>query len=403
MTCEENESLKCIKLEKIMTEKTINNEAKIEETKNWDGITIVLLITSALFLVFSFLAPIILTQTALFKSWNLSNTGQIGDTFGGIANPFIALVGVLLTFLAFYMQIKANKIQRELFYKGLVENKSQFENELSANREQFNSQLEIQTKQFQKSEFESQFYEMLKLHKENVNEVSISRKMTSRMSLKNAEQQFVDVTGRKAFEELLLELEKCYEAAKRTFTSSDEDYWLERAYKIFFFGLNSSQNGIVRNFYSPEIEEQTCRIDSLFYQNIRNDFPYGNEYLAGYATFLAHLYRHLFQIVKLIAIQDKLLSYEEKRKYIRILRAQLSNPEQALLFYNWRSGFGSQWENETNKFFTDYRMIHNIYDSLMLEDFNPEKIFDKVIKEEKYKKEKGRDFDPLFEFEDWKK
>lgn len=381
-----------------------NHETKENETKNWDRITIGFLIISGLFLLFSFLAPLLLTQTALFKSWNFSETGQIGDTFGGIANPFIALVGILLTFLAFYMQIKANKIQRELFYKGLDENKRQFEQELTANREQLNDQLAIQTLQFKKSEFESQFYEMLKLHKENVNEVSISRKVRLRQSLKEVQVQYIEIKGRKAFEEILIELEKCYEAAKIAFPNKDKEYWLNRAYSVFFFGINSDENGIKRSFYDEKKQKQIEKIsETRFLKYIKEQFKSSSVYLDGYATFLAHFYRHLFQIVKFISVQDeKLITYKEKRKYIRILRAQLSNPEQALLFYNWKSGFGSQWENENNKFFTDYRMIHNIYDSLMLEDFNPEVEFEIQIKEKTYRKEEGRNFDPLFEFEDWK-
>lgn len=381
-----------------------NHETKENETKNWDRITIGLLIVSGLFLLFSFLAPLLLTQTALFKSWNFSETGQIGDTFGGIANPFIALVGILLTFLAFYMQIKANKIQRELFYKGLDENKRQFEQELNANREQLNDQLAIQTQQFKKSEFESQFYEMLRLHKENVNEVSISRKLRLKQSFKEVQDQYIEIKGRKAFEEILIELEKCYEAAKSAFPNKDKEYWLNRAYSVFFFGINSDENGIKRSFYDEKKKKQKEKIsETRFLDNIKVQFNSSSVYLDGYATFLAHFYRHLFQIVKFISVQDeKLISYEEKRKYIRILRAQLSNPEQALLFYNWKSDFGSQWENETNKFFTDYRMIHNIYDSLMLEDFNPEVEFEIQIKEKTYRKEEGRNWDPLFEFEDWK-
>ena len=58
----------------------------------------------------------------------------------------------------------------------------------------------------------------------------------------------------------------------------------------------------------------------------------------GYSHQLAHYYRNRFQTVKFAANQNKnLLSYNQKRNYIRILRAQLSNNEQALLFYNWYS------------------------------------------------------------------
>lgn len=40
---------------------------------------------------------------------NFTETGQIGDTIGGIMGPFIAVVAALLTFIAFWVQFEANK------------------------------------------------------------------------------------------------------------------------------------------------------------------------------------------------------------------------------------------------------------------------------------------------------
>ena len=96
-----------------------NSKDKTEEVKNWDTITIFLLVISALILIFSFVAPALFVGKAISPKVDFSQTGPIGDTIGGIMNPFIALVGILLTFLAFYMQIKANQIQKKLFLDGL--------------------------------------------------------------------------------------------------------------------------------------------------------------------------------------------------------------------------------------------------------------------------------------------
>ncbi len=90
-----------------------------QEVKNWDALTIWLLVIAALILVFSFAAPALFVGKAISPKVDFSQTGPIGDTIGGIMNPFIALVGILLTFLAFYMQIKANQIQKQLFLDGL--------------------------------------------------------------------------------------------------------------------------------------------------------------------------------------------------------------------------------------------------------------------------------------------
>lgn len=62
-------------------------------------------------------------------------TGHIGDTIGGIISPLIAIIAAILTFLAFYIQAKANRQVQE---------------------------------QFKLQQFEAQFYQMLKLHRENI-------------------------------------------------------------------------------------------------------------------------------------------------------------------------------------------------------------------------------------------
>lgn len=62
---------------------------------------------------------------ALFtKSGRLDfrNTGQIGDTIGGIMGPFVAIAAAILTFLAFWVQFKANEQQRKDIARERFEN-----------------------------------------------------------------------------------------------------------------------------------------------------------------------------------------------------------------------------------------------------------------------------------------
>lgn len=100
----------------------MSNKEKIR-IKNWDGVTKWILGISIIVILFSFASPWIFTSASSSENFDFTNTGQIGDTIGGIINPFIALAGVLLTFLAFYMQIKANQIQITQFKKGLEKDK----------------------------------------------------------------------------------------------------------------------------------------------------------------------------------------------------------------------------------------------------------------------------------------
>lgn len=62
-----------------------------------------------------FLFGIILTiiSPRIWEVYDLTDTGQIGDTIGGITAPFINLLGALLVYISFKEQNNANKIQAE--------------------------------------------------------------------------------------------------------------------------------------------------------------------------------------------------------------------------------------------------------------------------------------------------
>lgn len=77
-----------------------------------------------------FISPILLTLPAFINFFDLSDTGQIGDTIGGITSPFVNLLGAFLVYLSFSEQLKANKIQR----RGL-----QNEIQNNANERKYNS------------------------------------------------------------------------------------------------------------------------------------------------------------------------------------------------------------------------------------------------------------------------
>lgn len=71
----------------------------------------ILIYISIFAVAFSFVAPYLFTLSTGVLRLQFDQTGPIGDTIGGLMNPFIALSGVCVTFLAFYMQFKANNIQ----------------------------------------------------------------------------------------------------------------------------------------------------------------------------------------------------------------------------------------------------------------------------------------------------
>lgn len=280
------------------------------------------------------------------EKMNTETTGSIGDTYGGTLGPIIALIASYLTFLAFWVQFKANQQQKQ--------------------------DLEIER-------FESKYFELLNLHKQNVSE----------MKHESGKQ------GREVFVSLYYELQLANSLVEETnkiinLLNVQDCGFL--AYKMFFFGLgNNSEKQYHLNQQESSIKDELemllrnynsrNEIDRWVFERLQNkNWSLLTSYFEtlnkenkllfhGYVSLLSHYYRHLFQTVRYVVEQFpksiKGNEREEKiKEYLRILRAQLSNHEQILLYYNG-SSIANAWFEKG--YFTKYRMIHNL--PLPLADF----------------------------------
>lgn len=286
--------------------------------------------------------------------------GDIGSFFSGTLGVIVALLVAVFTYLAFYYQYLANQKIQE---------------------------------QFKTQQFESQFYKMLDLHKFNVEEIRIpyydtinmSKKETFRVNgIEPLEPQvfFREIKGRSSFVEMLIELEFCLNAVVLTkdflkYKNSINHFFL-LSYKIFFFGIYSNE---VENHINQELHEASeksfAKELTHYLKDMQEDFRenekpfYRRNVKIRYIPFqgqdsrLGHYHRHLFQTVKYIVKKEKegIFEYTDSRQYLRVLRAQLSNAEQLLLYYNYICGFGENWDylgGKNHQFLTKYRMIHNM-------------------------------------------
>ena len=85
------------------------------------------------FALFLFSAIYLIIKPAIWDAYDLTDTGQIGDTIGGITAPFINLLGAVLVFISFLEQNKANKILSQqntfsLFHELYKDLKNDFNN-----------------------------------------------------------------------------------------------------------------------------------------------------------------------------------------------------------------------------------------------------------------------------------
>lgn len=288
---------------------------------------------------FLLLAGMLLSQG--MKAYDYSDIGPVGDLFGGIIGAFMALIATLFTFLAFWLQYKANIAQTQQFHEQDIDTKI--------------------------DRFENKFYELLHLHKSNLHEISI---------------EFYDgesVQPRQAFILMYRELKTCFSVVDEQYRllkeqgkmneSCTPEQLLSVAYVFFYFGVGPYSDTVTREMIGEEINEalyQQIRTELIRIQgedevpkdyNIRFSSKY--QLFRGHQSRLGHYYRHLFQTVKFVVNQpDALLDKTQKKEYLRTLRAQLSNHEQVMLYYNALSKFGDEWQK--NGYLTEYRMIHNL-------------------------------------------
>ncbi|MFI1743249.1 putative phage abortive infection protein [Thalassobellus sediminis] len=371
---------------------------KVKWNNNIVIISFFLLFVSSLFLAGASLVTDYFIDNVNKISTDYTKVGAFGDLVGGILNPAVAFIGIIAASLAFYAQYRAN--------------------------------VQVQ-KQFQIQQFESQFYEMLRLHKENVNEMRITgydvsiqesiqevnndngepiknRTTTKSQTIKYTESRKVFVTMHTELIALYQFLEFYNEQYK---TSIEKEELLTYAYKLFFFGIKSE-------IPSSEVIDDLSMIRFKNHlNNVRNRhrnsngktnvFERANEdvwmtnvelYIkyspfSGHESRLGHYYRHLYSTVKFVVSKEgTLFDYKQIREYLRILRSQMSNDEQLMLYYNCIIGFGQDWE--INGFLTKYRMIHNLPVDKVKYATHPRDHFREYINS--LKKEDG----PLFEWGD---
>lgn len=140
------------------------------------------------------------------------------------------------------------------------------------------------------------------------------------------------------------------------------------AYMIFYYGLSDSW----RLFLEEKISCYDCRgiiIESLLKIDKYN--PELRLCQANHAILSAY-FRNMYNAIKLIDT-EKEFDDNEKKALVKIYRAQLSNPELYILFFNVISPFGKKWRSMD--FIKKYQLLKNIPKGY-LDGYNPKLYFD---------------------------
>lgn len=246
---------------------------------------------------------------------DMNKTGGIGDTFNGLTAPFISLLSAILVFLAFRAQVIANKLVNDQFRLQLIE---------------------------------TRFFELLKLHRDNVGEIGIGKSY-----------------GKKIFVTLIREFRLIH--SKLDNINIEENIGLDNrkimevSYLILFFGFEPNSSRQLQVALEPYNINGLFELLVIKFDNrqtklsAKNDRKFNYTPFEGHQSRLGHYFRHLYQTVDYI---DRIDIEIDKYSYIKALRAQLTTHEQALLYINSLTPAGSKWW--TKGFIEDYRLLKNI-------------------------------------------
>lgn len=214
-----------------------------------------------------------------------------------------------------------------------------------------------------------QYYQMLDVQQKVIDEINVAqvRKVKQGEPIAVAE-------GRKAFVEFKIQMKYLVKAIKDVserngFKFSDIDI-ADIAYAVFFYGSSKSWKPFMME-YLKDYPDTELLVDAII---ARLDSEKRFILYRPNQNYLSVYFRNMYNAIKLID-NCGLISSEEKKDYVKILRAQLSNAELYILFFNIISRFGKKWVD--NDYVTKYQLIQNL-PSKYCDGYNPKDYFPEI-------------------------
>jgi hypothetical protein len=238
---------------------------------------------------------------------NPAGAGQLGDFVGGYIGTFFALASVVLLMATLRNQRRTSQVLN----------------------------------------FEAKYFELLRLHRDNVAELEVQ-----------------GVTGRKLFVVLIREFRSALEIVHRLARRHDQKLtqrqFAHLAYYCLFFGTGPNSSRMLtlslaefdRAFIRAVVDELDSRCTK---RSAQREKKLAYVPFEGHQSRLGHYYRHLYQAIRYVDEQEFQI---DKYQYVKTIRAQLSNHEQALLLLNSLTPLGANWWS--NGYIRKYRLVQNL-------------------------------------------
>ncbi|MGV3612571.1 MAG: putative phage abortive infection protein [Fluviicola sp.] len=307
-----------------------------KKSKNRDIINRILswIIISSAFLGV-FIALCIFFSPAYFNT-SLSINTDLASDFGGFFGGFIGTIFSILSSLMLIYTIYNQKIERE------------------------------------KEEVTNHFFKMIDYHNENVSQLKIPHLKTTNQEDKSE--------GRRSFVEFKLQIHHLLKIVEMVNQENNynlnKDDILDIVYILFYYGIDESWISFIHEKLKKYNDLHNGLIEKVHQQIKSSDLELGRTNQTNLSTY----FRNMYNALKLV--DDALvLSEAEKQNLVRIYRAQLSNPELYVLFFNLASRFGKNWKSKN--YITKYEFIKNI-PSNYCDGYCPNEFFKMKYEDEEY-------------------
>lgn len=258
------------------------------------------------------------------KTLDAGTASDYGDFIGGYIGSLFGLISVVFIFSTFKEQRKSSEIEK----------------------------------------FETRFFELIGLHRDNVQEITLKSQ-----------------SGKKIFVLLIREYREILKIAANTFDDSciDKMQLLNISYITLFYGVGPNSSRILRSHLTNYNDVKVDRFIKRLNEEKRKVQKFRNfEYVPfeGHQSRLGHYYRHLYQSISYC--HNKKIELD-KYEYVKLIRAQLSNHEQALFALNCLSDIGKPWLSPD--LIEEYQLIKNIPEDFFDKktELNIKKTFPKVV------------------------
>ena len=301
-----------------------------------------ILIGLAVFFAVVVLGYVFVGIHVFFCDGSLSDMSVASSAINGFSSVAIGAAGVSASFMAFYIQYRAN-IQLK--------------------------------KENQKITFRQNFTELLHRHQELVDLVKMHKKESV-------------VEGHDAFSRILANTKSLYEGFKKMYDEYgdwahpeknriDEKKVMKRTFQFIWCGSDGKKGDVFDAlwhlvwFDSLDLSMETYqkKDDTSFEMNAKIAFPNYDRNLGtfevGFENVLSPYFKRLFFLLQFVQKSNSMEEFE-KKEYFDLIRSEMTDDEQTLLYYYWLSGYGARFENEMNHFLWD--IIDDVYPKLIPEE-----------------------------------